>query len=248
LLKAFFGEGPRCQFIEPSGEERGIHSRLLSKKLGSETVTRFYERFDAAAQNRQQDPLHKARACVKVGRFELAANYYNEALELQPRNWVLLNEISMFLTFSMRDPKAGIDMAKLALALNPTCSAELWNTLGDGLYEFGRTAEARSAYEKALTVNDSDVRSRYNLAWVYTRERNYPAALATLAEAMALDKTGEFRDRLLHKQQEVLHHLALRHQQEYLLLINLVSKLAKQDDKDKDPEAPKAPAVPEKTE
>ena len=61
-----------------------------------------------------------ARACAKVGRFELAATYYHQALERQPGNWVLLNEISLFLTFSLRDLKAGIDMAKMALALNPT--------------------------------------------------------------------------------------------------------------------------------
>lgn len=245
LLKNFFGDGNRCQFVEPPGEERGIHSRLLSKKAGSKTVTIFYEHFGTAAQDRLQEPLQKARACVKVGRFELAAGFYNEALERQPRNWVLLNEISMFLTFSMRDSKAGIDMAKLALALNPTCSAELWNTLGDGLYEFGRTAEACSAYEKALAVNSSDVRSRYNLAWVHTRERNYPAALEALAQALALDKTGEYRERLLHKQQEVLQHLTLRHQQEYLLLINLVSKYAKHSSKDG--EIPKATEISEKT-
>jgi tetratricopeptide (TPR) repeat protein len=233
-----------CQFVEPSGEERGIHSRLLGRKLGSDTQTRFFERFATAAQDRLQEPLMQARACVKVGRFELAATFYNEALNRQPRNWVLLNEISMFLTFSMRDSKAGIDMAKLALALNPTCSAELWNTLGDGLYEFGRTAEARSAYQKALAVNASDVRSRYNLAWVHTRERNYPAALAAIAEALSFDKTGEFRDRLLHKQQEVLNQLALRNQQEYLLLINLVSKYAKEPDKEG--EAPKPVETAEK--
>src|SRR5205807_5120887 len=109
-------------------------------------------------------------------------------------------------------------------------SAELWNTLGDGLYEFGRTAEARSAYEKALAVNGSDVRSRYNLAWVHARERDFSAALAAIAEALGLDKTGEFRERLLQKQQEVLTQLALRNQQEYLLLINLVSKYARQED------------------
>ena len=125
----------------------------------------------------------------------------------------------------------------------PDISAELWNTLGDGLYEFGRTVEARSAYHKALAVNGSHVRSRYNLAWVHARERDYPAALAAIAEALGLDKTGEFRDRLLHKQQEVLTHLALRNQQEYLLLINLVSKYAKQD---KDGETPKPAEVPEK--
>src|SRR6185369_15535598 len=151
----------------------------------------------------------------------------------------------MFLTFQMRDPKAGIDMAKVALSLNPACSAELWNTLGDGLYEFGRTAEARSAYLKAQSVNPSDVRSRYNLAWVYAREKNFPAALESIALALALDKTGEFRDRLLHKQQEVLGQAALRHQQEYLLLINLVSKYVHSGD-GKPNELPKPPETPAK--
>ena len=246
LLKAYFGQpGSPYQFVEPSGEERGIHSRLLGRRLGPETQTRFFERFGSAAQDRLLAPMQHAREAIKTGRFEVAASLYHEALCLQRGNWVLLNEISMFLTFSMRDPKAGIDMAKLALALNPTCSAELWNTLGDGLYEFGRTAEARSAYEKGLAVNASDVRARYNLAWVHTRERAYPAALTAIAEALALDKTGEFRERLLQKQQEVLSRLTLRHQQEYLLLINLVSKYAKQDDNES--EAAKPPDAGEKT-
>jgi tetratricopeptide (TPR) repeat protein len=164
-----------------------------------------------------------------VGRFELAADFYRQALKQQPANWVLLNEVSMFLTFSLRDPKAGVDLAKVALALNPTLSAELWNTLGDGLFEWGRTAEARSAYRQALRVNDSDVRARYNLAWCHQRERDFPAALAVLAEALALDKTGEYRERLMQKLQEVLGQQAQRHQQEYLRLVNLVSKYAPKD-------------------
>lgn len=235
LLQAYFGDaakadGGKQRWVEPSGEERGIHSRLLSRQPDSDTVTAFHERFNTAAQDKLQEPWNKARACAKVGRFELAADFYNQAMERQPRNWVLLNEVSMFLTFSLRDPRAGIDMAKIALGLNPTCSAELWNTLGDGLYEFGRTAEARSAYQKALAVNPSDVRARYNLAWALSRAKDYPGALAMLAAALAGDKTGEFQERLLQKQQEVLALARQRHQQEYLLLINLVSKFARQQD------------------
>jgi hypothetical protein len=49
---------------------------------------------------------------------------------------------------------------------------------------------------KALDVNGSDVGVRYNLAWVYKREHNYPSALATIAEGLSLDKTGQFRDLL----------------------------------------------------
>ncbi len=230
LLKAYFGDQGKAQWLEPSGDSRGIHSRLLGKDLAMETRLRFAERFSDAAYDALQAPIQRARACAKSGRFELAATYYQEAVQRQPGNWVLLNEVSMFLTFQLRDPKAGADMAKVALALNPTCSAELWSTLGDALYEFGRTAEARSAYHKALSVNASDVRARYNLAWVHTREKDYPAALQQLAEALALDKTGEYRERLLQKQQEVLARLAQRYQQEYLLLINLVSKYARQED------------------
>jgi tetratricopeptide (TPR) repeat protein len=237
LLKAYFAKEKRT-FVQPPGEEKSIHSRLLGHRIGADTQTRFIERFSAAAQDQLQEPVNRARACVKAGRFELAAAAYNAALQRQPRNWVLLNEVSAFLTFSMRDSRAGIDMAKLALGLNTTCSAELWNTLGDALFEFGRTAEARSAYQKALGVNSTDVRSRFNLAWVHTRERDYHVALASVAEALSLDKTGEYRDRLLQKQQEILALLTQRNQQEYLLLVNLVSKFAKTTDKERDTPKP----------
>ena len=50
--------------------------------------------------------------------------------------------------------------------LNPACSAELWNTLGDCLYEAGRLDLARRAYGRALRVHGGDVKARYNLAWV----------------------------------------------------------------------------------
>src|SRR5438132_13918537 len=104
LLKAYFAKEKRS-FVEPSGEERGIHSRLLGRRLGADTQTRFLERFSSAAQDRFQEPINQARNCAKAGRFELASAFYNEALQRQPRNWVLLNEISMFLTFSMRDSR-----------------------------------------------------------------------------------------------------------------------------------------------
>jgi tetratricopeptide (TPR) repeat protein len=132
--------------------------------------------------------------------------------------------VAQFLIFSLRDIEAGIDLAKVALGLNPTCSSELWNTLGYGLFVWGRYAKARSGYLKALDVNGSDVRARYNLAWVYQRERDYPEALAMIAEGLTLDKMGQYRERLLQKQAEVVAQQVQRHQQEYLMLVNLVSK------------------------
>jgi tetratricopeptide (TPR) repeat protein len=237
LLKAYFMEHPdKPAWVEPfSGEGRGIETRLLSHRPANETVVAFHERFQPARFQHLDEPVQKARACLKAGRFEMAANFYKEALKRQPRNWYLMGEIASFLTFQMRDLKAAIDMAKVALELNPSCSADLWNILGDALYEFGRTAEGKSAYLQALSVNTSDVRSRHNLAWVYTREKDYAAALQMIADALAHDKTGQLRDRLLQKQQEVLALAAIQHQQEYLLYVNFVSRDAKRKDEEEDP-------------
>ena len=227
LLKAYFGEGGRCEYLQPySDSGSSLHSRLFGHKLSPKTRHSFLECFSQAAAEQLAEPINKARECLRVGRFELASSYYQQALARQPGNWVLLSEVAQFLIFSLRDTKAGIDLAKVALALNPTCSSELWNTLGDGLFEFGRDAEARSAYLKALEVNEADVRARYNLAWVYQREKNYEAALEMIAKGLALDKLGQYRERLLAKMQEVVAQQVRRHQTEYLLLVNLVSKYA----------------------
>jgi tetratricopeptide (TPR) repeat protein len=247
LLKAYFEENRKLTWVEVfGGEKRGIETRLLGHEPANDTVATFRQRFAAHAFQQLDEPVQHARACLKAGRFEMAANSYQKALEIQPRNWYLMGEVSSFLTFQMRDPKAGIDMAKLALAQNPTCSAELWNILGDGLYEFGRTAEARSAYLKALAVNSGDVRARHNLAWVYTREKDYTAALQMVAEALAYDKTGQLRDRLLQKQQEILALQAVQHQQEYLLYVNFVSRDAKKHDQADTDETRPLTAVPPK--
>jgi tetratricopeptide (TPR) repeat protein len=247
LLKAYFVEGGRCQWQEPHGgdSERGIHSRLLGRATGPDTRLKFQERFGKELLQKQQEPWQKARECARVGRFELAATFYQQALDVQPYNWVLLNEVAMFLIFSLREVKAGVDLARLALRRNPTCSAELWNTLGDGLFEWGRTDEARAAYHKALRVNESDVRARYSLAWVYQRQKDYPEALRVLAEALALDWTGEYRERLLQKQAEVLAGSEARHRQEYLLLLNLVSKYARVEERERPGSERGAAAQPE---
>ena len=55
-----------------------------------------------------------------MGRFELAADFYRQALKQQPANWVLLGEVSQFLTYSLRaDPKAGVDLGQGGAGVEP---------------------------------------------------------------------------------------------------------------------------------
>jgi tetratricopeptide (TPR) repeat protein len=167
-----------------------------------------------------------ARRCLQVARFEAALGYYYQALDRQPLNWILMNEIALFLIYTLHDYRAGAAMARAALQLNPGCSPDLWNTYGDGCYEQGNVAEARAAYRRAARINPGDVRARYNLTWVLIRERRYKEALAMVADALALDETGEFYERLLKKQAEALGRLAQRSQQNAFLLANRISRRA----------------------
>jgi tetratricopeptide (TPR) repeat protein len=187
-----------------------------------ETIRVFQEQFAKSAADRLEEPIVKARSLLKGGRLDSAVRSYREALERQPFNWVLLNEVAHFLTFTLGKPRQGADMAKAGLGLNPL-SADLWNTLGDALFEWGRVTQAREAYLRAVQLNESDPRARYNLAWVYAAEKNYPVALRKIAEAFTLDRTGEYHERLLQKQSEILARLKQRNRQEMLRHANRIS-------------------------
>ena len=224
LLKSHFTNPVPNQWIEPVEDENAsIHPRLLGRRLAPETVTCFQDQFGKAALEKVQEPVELARALVKAGRFEAALTAYQQALELQPFNWTLMHEVAQFLTFSLGGPAAGLEMAKAALACNPTCSADLWNMLGDSLFELGCVEESRQAYLRALQINPADARAHFNLTFVHVRTREYAEALHRVAEALTLDKAGAYRDRLMQMQSQVLAQLTRRWQQERLWMADRVS-------------------------
>jgi tetratricopeptide (TPR) repeat protein len=207
-------------WAEPAEEEASIHARLLGRELPAGVVARFRELFGKAATEQVQGPARLARALAGAGRVEAAATAYRQALERQPCNWLLLGEVARFVTFALHSPASGVALARQALALNPACSADLWNTLGDGLFALGRLEEARRAFLKALRINPNDVRAHYNLAFVHCQRQEWDLALAAIARGLALDGAGEYRDGLLQKQAEVLGQIANRQQRDLFLMAN----------------------------
>jgi tetratricopeptide (TPR) repeat protein len=223
LLQAYFTASGRGQWAEPSEEAESIHARLLGHRLPPGCVQHFQHSFSKSAQDASDEPARVARALAGGGRLEAAAAAYQKALEQQPLNWALMGEISQLLTFGLQAPAAGMQMARAALALNPACSAELWNTLGDALFAVGRFAEARHAYCRALRINPRDVRAHYNLSFIHVQRKDYPRALVAVARGLARDGGGQYHEGLLQKQSEILGHLAARHRREQQLLANRTS-------------------------
>jgi tetratricopeptide (TPR) repeat protein len=207
LLGRYFSADGRACWREPSGDDASLHARLLTHKPQPSCAARFEACYGEQALRRVEEPAQRARELVKAGRFQAALGQYREALSRQPFSWVLMNEAANFLTFGLQNPQAGLAMARAALEHNPACSAELSNTLGDALFALGRVGEAPLAFDRALAVNPDDVRARLNLAFAHAAAREYREALVRLAEALALDRPGAYREGLLQKQAEVLQLL-----------------------------------------
>ncbi len=232
LLKRYFTNQPQpadgattnpVTWAEPEKDSPRIYSRLLGHDLHPDVVATFRRCFDGTTAAQLEQPVQSAQAHAGQGRFEAAATTYRVALERAPWDWLVILEAANFLTFGLRDAKSGMELARAGLELNPCCSPELWNAYGDALFSLGQIDRARDAYQRALAVNTDDVQARYNLAWVFLHRKEHSEALRVIAEALARDWRGSYRDRLLQKQAEVLADLARRAQQEVLTLMNRVS-------------------------
>jgi tetratricopeptide (TPR) repeat protein len=215
LLRDYFDETQGHCWVEPDEDcGRKTHARLLGRNPASETIVAFQERFDRTTWEGLREPEERARQMAQAGETEAALAAYRQALERQPYNWVLVDEVARWLTSVLEDPAAGAEMARAALSLNPGCSAGLWNTLGDSLLALGHIGEARKAYLRALEVNADDVEARYKLAEVCARSGLFAQALTWVGQGLARDSRGQFREGLLRVQAEVLDEMACRQQQE----------------------------------
>ncbi len=231
ILESYFGAtlldenagSSEVRWSAPKEESGRIFSRLLGHDLHTDLTTAFIERFSKPAWDRLDQPVQKAKTLAGQGRVELATSSFRTALEMQPWNWLLLCEVANFLTFGMQEPQSGLELARAGLELNPACSAELWNAYGAAAFALGRVDHARHAYERALTVNPDDVQGRFNLSWVFLRKRDHAEALRMIAEGLARDRTGAYRERLMQQQSQVLADLARRNNQEFRTLLNRVS-------------------------
>lgn len=203
VLAAHFAGRSGCGWFSPEQDNPQLISRLLARDPSPGAVALFQERFSAAAFQEHFHPVEEARAHVKAKRHEAALAAFARALEVQPDNWALLTEIADHLAYATKDYDAALRTIDLAIHHNRWW-AEAWNTRGDCLYYLDRFDEAHAAFERALSLRPDDVRTRYNISFTLAQRGDTAVALARIAEALALDTAGNFRDRLLEKQREIL--------------------------------------------
>jgi tetratricopeptide (TPR) repeat protein len=120
--------------------------------------------------------------------------------------------VADFLAYTLADYTSALRLSETAIALNPLWP-ELWNTRGDCLYSLKRCDEAQAAFERALDLNPDSVRARYNLSFTLCEGHNLLEALRVIGEALFLDKTGRFSERLLRQQAEIVRRVTQAEQE-----------------------------------
>ena len=207
----------------PEEDPVSLHARLFARgEVPAEVVESFRALYGKPAWDAMEAPYNEALELRQSGQYEAARWKFEAAHQLQPYNWNLMETIAAFLTYSLAQHEEGLEVAKRALQLNHL-SPRLWNVLGDCYYGLDGLDSAERAYNQAARVSPSDARARANLAYVYLKRGEPGASLRAIGEALALDRTGDYRDELLAKQTEALQAMAANQVRNALGNINRLS-------------------------
>jgi len=190
--------------VPSSKDPTNLHSRMLVRGALPETRAEFAAEYGKGSWK-------EARTHIQSGANEEAKRIYEIALEKYPRDWSLLGEVAEFLVRQVSNFDGGFEMVKAALVLNPWYSTWLWNVLGDAQFGRRQFGDAIEAYRLAEVLSPRDVRTQLNLSYGYAAIGDTEAALLAIARGFSHDGTGEYRERLREKQQQILGSLrALR--------------------------------------
>jgi tetratricopeptide (TPR) repeat protein len=165
--------------IPPGDGGLPLHARLASSAALPRTHARFAKAFAAADFDALEAHLAEARKLFEKD-LPGSLEHYRNALELFPGNWRAIAELAhVENAFAENHPRA-LALIDQAIALNPTCSSDLWCERGDILVILGQMEEAERAYRRGVALNGAHSRSHYNLAWLWaelgcTRRRSRPA-------------------------------------------------------------------------
>src|SRR5262249_38485239 len=105
LEKQWTADG--CAFLTPPGDAgRGIHARLLGRRVPPPTARAFQEHFAADALEEVSRLAQQGRERNAAGQHLLAFESYRAALACHPRNWCVLGEMAELLGQKLGKPEA----------------------------------------------------------------------------------------------------------------------------------------------
>jgi tetratricopeptide (TPR) repeat protein len=201
--------GLTCSEPKDDGS-RGLHARLFSRAGLTGTRAVFESRFAGSVLEEAETPARQARQQAGAGLLREALASYRAAVERNPRNWRVIAEAAAFAAAELRDPAAGLELARAAVGLNPWYSPYLWNVMGDCLAALERDRDAHECYLQARRIHPASPETNLRLAGSWLRLGDPMQGLVAVARGLAGDSDAMFRHVLLERQQQAIDALSVR--------------------------------------
>ena len=182
-----FGARAGVSVFAPS-EGASLPTRVLTRDSNVDLGALVDDIYGAAREKRLDAPIEKAEALDRAGNFDQVRRLYMHALDLQPRNWKLINKVVRRL-ITAGEFQAAIDLADCALVINPI-SEETWGLRCVATRALGRAAEAREAAEAAVDLDPANVGKHTLLVQAQQACGQHREALTTIAQAFGIDRDG----------------------------------------------------------
>lgn len=195
--------------VDRPAREGLLHTRLLTRGPMPHSRRAFAERFGTQASARCE-PAAQARQWAEQGLFREALDDYRRAIDESPRDWRLLGEAAQLAATSLRDPASGLELARIAIRLNPWYSPFLWNVLGDCLAALDRVDEAHESYERSLRLHPEGAETHLRLATSWLRLGDAARSLESVARGLACDVDDMHRHPLLDCQRVAIEAVSRR--------------------------------------
>ncbi|UCE28244.1 MAG: tetratricopeptide repeat protein, partial [Candidatus Coatesbacteria bacterium] len=178
---------------------RSWYNLALISKYTAETVEEsgyvdFLEKSLASDPSFIPSRLALARYLTEHGENVQAEKQYKHALEFNPRNTQILNEIGFFYIKGDRNTEA-IEVLEGAREIESE-NERTRHYLGLAYMRDGRMAEAEEELRTAVSLNPGDIQLRYSLSRILEKAERYAEAIKSLEEAAGLAVTPAERGKI----------------------------------------------------
>ncbi len=178
---------------------RSWYNLALISKYTAETVevsgyVEFLEKSLASDPSFIPSRLALARYLTEHNEKGEAEKQYKHALEFNPRNMQILNEIGFFYIKDNRNPEA-IEVLERARETESE-NQRTRHYLGLAYMRDGRQAEAEKELRTAVSLRPRDIQLSYSLSRILEKGERYAEAVKTLEEAADLAETPAEQEKI----------------------------------------------------
>lgn len=208
-LDLAYGNRADISYFKPEREEGHLYTRVFQNAPAVDLREEVSDLYGALRYQALTAPVEAARELMRGRLYGSCRDLYVTALEQQPYNWALIQEIALTFLMMTEEHEEALSLAEMGLALNPL-SPDLWRAKADAALALGQVEDAQAAIAKAVTLAPQNVAAQQSLARIALRQGNFGVALHAIATALTYDVEGDSQDSLIALQTETLAKIAKR--------------------------------------